>query len=92
LLFLELKAQYAGNKIKISSDLYNKGCVNNPEEGLLAAQKIGFPVMIKASEGGGGKGIRKVEASEEFASSFRQVCKNKQVEQIFDNFSQILLP
>jgi acetyl-CoA carboxylase/biotin carboxylase 1 len=47
--------------------------VTNPEEGLLAAQKIGFPVMIKASEGGGGKGIRKVEMSEEFASAFRQV-------------------
>ncbi|KAJ4444606.1 hypothetical protein ANN_06402 [Periplaneta americana] len=69
----ELKAQYAGKKIKISSELYKKGCVNTPEEGLLAAQKIGFPVMIKASEGGGGKGIRKVEASEEFATSFRQV-------------------
>ena len=41
----------------------------------MAAQKIGFPVMIKASEGGGGKGIRKVEAPEEFASSFRQVCE-----------------
>ena len=41
----------------------------------MAAQKIGFPVMIKASEGGGGKGIRKVEASEEFASAFRQVCE-----------------
>jgi acetyl-CoA carboxylase/biotin carboxylase 1 len=75
LLFLELKAQYAGKKIKISSELYKKGCVSNPEEGLLAAQKIGFPVMIKASEGGGGKGIRKVEAPEEFASSFRQVCE-----------------
>lgn len=71
----DLKAQYAGKKIKISSDLYKKGCVSNPEEGLVAAQKIGFPVMIKASEGGGGKGIRKVEASEEFASSFRQVCE-----------------
>jgi Biotin carboxylase len=71
----DMKAQYAGKKIKISSELYKKGCVSNPEEGLLAAQKIGFPVMIKASEGGGGKGIRKVEASEEFASSFRQVCE-----------------
>jgi biotin carboxylase len=75
LLFLDLKAQYAGKKIKISSELYKKGCVTNPEEGLLAAQKIGFPVMIKASEGGGGKGIRKVEASEEFASALRQVSK-----------------
>ncbi|GLH16303.1 Uncharacterized protein GBIM_20609 [Gryllus bimaculatus] len=69
----ELKAQYGGKKIKISSELYKKGCVTGIEDGLQAAQKIGFPVMIKASEGGGGKGIRKVENSEEFANLFRQV-------------------
>ncbi|XP_014259658.1 acetyl-CoA carboxylase isoform X2 [Cimex lectularius] len=69
----ELKAHYSGKKIKISSDLYKKGCVSNAEEGLASAQKIGFPVMIKASEGGGGKGIRKAETSEEFPSLFRQV-------------------
>ena len=38
-----------------------------------AAERIGLPVMIKASEGGGGKGIRKVENKEDFASLFRQV-------------------
>lgn len=43
------------------------------EQGLAAAQKIGFPVMIKASEGGGGKGIRKVENTDDFPSAFRQV-------------------
>lgn len=69
----ELKAQYGGKKIKISSELYKKGCVIGVEDGLQAAQKIGFPVMIKASEGGGGKGIRKVENQEEFANLFRQV-------------------
>ncbi|KAL3270902.1 hypothetical protein HHI36_021411 [Cryptolaemus montrouzieri] len=69
----ELKAQYSGKKIKISSDLFAKGCVTTSEEGLKAAQKIGFPVMIKASEGGGGKGIRKVENAEDFAQAFRQV-------------------
>lgn len=37
-----------------------------------AAQKIGFPVMIKASEGGGGKGIRKVENMDDFPNLFRQ--------------------
>lgn len=31
--------------------------------------------MIKASEGGGGKGIRKVEGPEDFANLFRQVSK-----------------
>ncbi|XP_026677963.1 acetyl-CoA carboxylase 2-like [Diaphorina citri] len=69
----ELTAQYSGKKIKISSELYKKGCVNTAEEGLISAQKIGFPVMIKASEGGGGKGIRKVESSEEFTNLYRQV-------------------
>lgn len=73
IFFSELKAQYSGKKIKISSDLFAKGCVQTAEQGLAAAQKIGFPVMIKASEGGGGKGIRKVENADEFPTAFRQV-------------------
>lgn len=43
------------------------------EEALTSAQKIGFPVMIKASEGGGGKGIRKAESEDNFPALFRQV-------------------
>ena len=39
-----------------------------------AAKRIGFPVMIKASEGGGGKGIRRVDRSEDVADAYRQVC------------------
>ena len=54
-------------------DLYAKGCVHSLEEGLSAAQTIGYPVMIKASEGGGGKGIRKAETKEEFQKQFSQV-------------------
>lgn len=48
--------------------------VTNAAEAEEAAAKIGFPVMIKASEGGGGKGIRRVEKAEDVANSFRQVC------------------
>ncbi|XP_077270819.1 acetyl-CoA carboxylase isoform X1 [Temnothorax americanus] len=69
----ELTAQYSGKKIKISSELFKKGCVATVEECLAAANKIGFPVMVKASEGGGGKGIRKVENAEELPALFRQV-------------------
>ncbi|KAJ8967322.1 hypothetical protein NQ314_002949 [Rhamnusium bicolor] len=68
-----LTAQYSGKKIKISSELFARGCVNTAEEGLAASHKIGFPVMIKASEGGGGKGIRKVEIPDDFPVAFRQV-------------------
>lgn len=73
LRFVGLKAEFRDKRIKISTELYRKGCVESAEEGLEAAQRIGFPVMIKASEGGGGKGIRKSESADDFANLFRQV-------------------
>ena len=63
----------AGNPVTVPEDLYIKGCLNDVDEGIQAAKKIGFPVMIKASEGGGGKGIRQVENEADFPSAFRQV-------------------
>ena len=44
--------------VTVADDIYAKGCVTSPEEGLMHAKRIGFPVMVKASEGGGGKGAR----------------------------------
>ncbi|KAM6297727.1 acetyl-CoA carboxylase 2 [Aegotheles albertisi] len=59
--------------ISIPLETYAQGCVKDLEEGLEVAKRIGYPLMIKAAEGGGGKGIRKVEAVEEFGTCFRQV-------------------
>ena len=56
--------------VTVADDVYDKGCTHNPKEGLEKARKIGFPVMVKASEGGGGKGIRKVVNEENFISLY----------------------
>ncbi|XP_067862154.1 acetyl-CoA carboxylase isoform X2 [Heptranchias perlo] len=59
--------------ISVPKEVYIRGCVQDATEGLQAAEEIGYPVMIKASEGGGGKGIRKVESADDFPNLFRQV-------------------
>ncbi|MGO5164322.1 MULTISPECIES: acetyl-CoA carboxylase biotin carboxylase subunit [unclassified Candidatus Paralachnospira] len=48
------------------------GCepVRTPEEGLLQAEQTGYPVMIKAALGGGGKGMRIARTKEEFTGNF----------------------
>ncbi|MBC8060313.1 MAG: acetyl-CoA carboxylase biotin carboxylase subunit [Clostridiaceae bacterium] len=46
------------------------GAVYDSEEALEAAKKIGFPVMVKASAGGGGRGIRVVKEEGEFIRAF----------------------
>lgn len=56
--------------VTVADEIYDKGCTHSPQEGLEMARKIGFPVMVKASEGGGGKGIRKVESEENFTSLY----------------------
>ena len=37
------------------------GPVAGPDEAVIEAQRIGFPIMVKAAAGGGGKGMRRVD-------------------------------
>lgn len=46
------------------------GEIMTADEALAVAEKIGYPVMLKAAAGGGGKGIRKVEKASDLASAF----------------------
>lgn len=60
--------------VTVADEIYDKGCTHSADEGLEKAREIGFPVMIKASEGGGGKGIRKADSDENFPSLYSQVA------------------
>ena len=48
------------------------------EEALRAAQQIGFPVVLKAVAGGGGKGMRLIEQERELESGWRDAASEAQ--------------
>lgn len=53
------------------------------EDALDAAKTIGYPVLIKAAGGGGGKGMRKVESEKELKESFNRAVS--EAESAFGN-------
>ncbi|MCL1935301.1 MAG: acetyl-CoA carboxylase biotin carboxylase subunit [Defluviitaleaceae bacterium] len=67
-----------GNKAKARNTMIEHGVpvvpgtgvINNADEGLNEAIRIGFPVLIKASAGGGGKGMRVANSIENFKQTF----------------------
>ncbi|MBB5180880.1 acetyl-CoA carboxylase biotin carboxylase subunit [Planomicrobium koreense] len=51
------------------------GIVGSEKEGLEIAEELGFPVIIKATAGGGGKGIRVARNREDFITGLRMTQK-----------------
>lgn len=77
-----------GNKINARKKMIEAGVpvipgsdgeIESIEEGIVIAKKIGYPIMIKAAAGGGGRGIRIVHDDAQFRAVFdtlRQEAKN----------------
>ncbi|NGX50043.1 MAG: Biotin carboxylase, partial [Candidatus Anoxychlamydiales bacterium] len=59
------------------------GIVNDVADALNEARKIGFPVFIKASAGGGGKGIRIASSEKDFVKQF--IAAQSEAEANFNN-------
>lgn len=62
----------------------SKEPVYTAEDGLAMAKEIGFPVMIKASSGGGGKGMRISRSEEDFTEHFN-AAQLESVKGFFDD-------
>eukprot|EP00286_Rhodomonas_abbreviata_P020696 CAMPEP_0181292940 /NCGR_PEP_ID=MMETSP1101-20121128/2789_1 /TAXON_ID=46948 /ORGANISM="Rhodomonas abbreviata, Strain Caron Lab Isolate" /LENGTH=2575 /DNA_ID=CAMNT_0023397473 /DNA_START=176 /DNA_END=7903 /DNA_ORIENTATION=- len=70
---VSMKEQLERGSPDVPSDLYKQACVSTVEEALARAEKVGFPLMVKASEGGGGKGIRMVSKIADLPDALQQV-------------------
>ncbi|NOT12107.1 MAG: acetyl-CoA carboxylase biotin carboxylase subunit [Methylococcaceae bacterium] len=49
------------------------GNLDNIEQALAAAEQIGYPVMLKATSGGGGRGIRRCDSADELQRNYPRV-------------------
>lgn len=57
--------------------------INNVNEAIEVADRIGYPVLIKATAGGGGKGIRRVTDAQEMKAAFHEAQSEARLS--FDN-------
>jgi acetyl-CoA carboxylase biotin carboxylase subunit len=72
----KLSAKALMKQAKVPTVPGSDGAVETVEEAKVIAREIGLPVIIKASAGGGGKGMRVVRAAEEIDSAFR-ACRSE---------------
>ncbi len=67
----KLSAKAAVKKYKIPMVPGSDGAISSVEEGKKIALETGFPLLVKASAGGGGKGMRIVERIEDFEEQMK---------------------
>ncbi len=66
----KIESKKAAAAAKVSTVPGHLGVIEDPDHAVRIADEIGYPVMIKASAGGGGKGMRIAHSSGEVAEGF----------------------
>ncbi|RMB61349.1 ATP-grasp domain-containing protein [Tessaracoccus antarcticus] len=51
---------------------WSRGAVDTLDDALASAERVGYPLMLKATAGGGGRGIRKVTSAEELTEAYQR--------------------
>ncbi len=69
--------------LKIPMAMGSDGNIGNEEEAVIIAEKIGYPVIIKAASGGGGRGMRIVRKADDMEKMF--IIASKEAEKAFND-------
>ncbi len=72
----KIASKKLANEAKVSTIPGYNDAIDTPEQAVEIAKKIGYPVMIKASAGGGGKGLRVAHNDKEAFEGFSS-CRNE---------------
>lgn len=67
----KLSAKEAAKKFNVPMVPGSDGAIKTVEEAKAVAKKTGFPILIKASAGGGGKGMRVVDKAEQLEEQIK---------------------
>ena len=61
----------------------SRGTLNSAREGMALAAEIGYPVLLKATAGGGGRGMRRVNSEGQFTEKYQEA--SLEAEKAFGN-------
>ncbi|MBC8092145.1 MAG: ATP-grasp domain-containing protein, partial [Pseudonocardia sp.] len=68
----KIAAKKLAEEVGVPLAAWSGGAVADLESARAHAEKIGYPLMVKATAGGGGRGIRRVTAPEDLAEAFER--------------------
>jgi len=71
----KIGAKLIAEEVGVPVAPWSRGPVATLEDALRAGNEIGYPLMLKATAGGGGRGIRKVASDEELAEAYKRTSQ-----------------
>ena len=66
----KIAAKLLAEQADVPVAAWSGGPVDSVDDALIHAERIGYPLMVKAAAGGGGRGIRRVDGPEQLAEAF----------------------
>ncbi|AFR07343.1 ATP-binding protein [Nocardiopsis alba] len=74
----KIGAKLIAEEVGVPVAPWSRGAVENLDAALEAGEKIGYPLMLKATAGGGGRGIRVINNGEELADAYERTSQEAQ--------------